>query len=54
MSLLSSRVSDYPFVSQGKTRIPGVNDSSEAAVTDVSNVFAYPTYRERANCYQIP
>ncbi|KAK9887939.1 hypothetical protein WA026_000239, partial [Henosepilachna vigintioctopunctata] len=31
---LSNRVSDYPFISQGKTRIPGVNDSLEAEVTD--------------------
>lgn len=35
MCLLSNRISDYPFISQGKTRIPGVNDSSEGVVTDV-------------------
>jgi hypothetical protein len=27
---------DYYFVSQGKTRIPGVNDAEELLVTEVS------------------
>ncbi len=27
---------DYPTISQGKTRIPGVNDSEEFELTDVS------------------
>lgn len=35
MCLLSNRVSDYPYVCHGKTRIPGVNDSIEAELTDV-------------------
>lgn len=53
MCLFSNRVSDYPFVNQGKTRISDVNDSIVASLTDVSKVFAHPAYRERANCYQI-
>lgn len=32
---LSNRVSQYPCISQGKTRIPGVNDSADAEATDV-------------------
>lgn len=36
MTLLSNRVSDYPSISQGTTRIPGVNDSEGLMVTDVS------------------
>lgn len=34
--MLTSRVSDYPTVSNGKTRIPGVNDGEEFEATDVS------------------
>lgn len=33
---LTNRVSDYPYISQGKTRIPGVNDSADGEITDVS------------------
>lgn len=29
---------DYIFVSQGKTRIPGVNDAEEMLITDVSEL----------------
>lgn len=36
--LLSNRVSDYPFISQGKTRIPGVNDNLDGEETDVSKL----------------
>ena len=36
MTLLSNRIGDYYYISQGKTRIPGVNDSSEMEETDVS------------------
>lgn len=36
--LLSSHISDYPCISQGKTRIPGVNDGEEFEVTDVSEI----------------
>lgn len=36
MTLLSSRMSDYPTITQGKTRIPGVNDSEEFEETNVS------------------
>lgn len=37
LCMVSNRISDYTFISQGKTRIPGVNDSEEAIVTDVSS-----------------
>lgn len=36
MAMLSNRMEDYYYVSQGKTRIPGVNDGEEMEVTDVS------------------
>lgn len=34
--MLSNRMGDYIYVSQGKTRIPGVNDAEEMLITDVS------------------
>lgn len=34
--ILTSRISDYPMISQGKTRIPGVNDGEDFELTDVS------------------
>jgi len=34
--ILTSRISDYPLISQGKTRIPGVNDGEDFELTDVS------------------
>lgn len=36
LTMLSNRVSDYWYISQGKTRIPGVNDSMDMETTDVS------------------
>lgn len=36
ITLLGDRIADYPTVSQGKTRIPGVNDAEEFEITDVS------------------
>ncbi|KAF7379403.1 hypothetical protein HZH66_014774 [Vespula vulgaris] len=36
MTFLSNRIGDYWYISQGKTRIPGVNDASEMEETDVS------------------
>ncbi|EAA43613.3 AGAP010147-PA [Anopheles gambiae str. PEST] len=36
LTLLSSRISDYPTITQGKTRIPGVNDAEEFEQLDVS------------------
>jgi len=36
MTLLSNRIADYYYISQGKTRIPGVNDGEEFQITDVS------------------
>ena len=34
--MLTNRIGDYFFISQGKTRIPGVNDGEEMEATDVS------------------
>lgn len=34
--MLSNRISDYPLISQGKTRIPGVNDGEDFDLTVVS------------------
>lgn len=47
MTLLSSRMSDYPTITQGKTRIPGVNDSEEFEETNVSrsSIFISKTKR---------
>ena len=36
VTLLSNRISDYPLISQGKTRIHGINDGLEFDATDVS------------------
>lgn len=36
MTLLTSRVTDYPIISHGVTRIPGVNDAEEFELTCVS------------------
>lgn len=36
--MLSNRMGDYIYVSQGKTRIPGVNDAEEMLITDVSEL----------------
>lgn len=34
--LLSNNINEYNFVAQGKTSIPGVDDSEEFRITDVS------------------
>lgn len=39
MAMLSNRMGDYIYVSQGKTRIPGVNDAEEMLITDVSELW---------------
>jgi len=36
MCCLSDAITDYHFVSQGKTSIPGVDDGEEFVATDVS------------------
>lgn len=36
LTLLSNRIGDYWYISQGKTRIPGVNDAADMEETDVS------------------
>lgn len=36
--LLHGRVSDYPYICCGKTRIPGTNDAFEFEYTEVRNV----------------
>lgn len=35
LCLLSNNILDYHYVSQGKTTIPGVDDSEEMLATDV-------------------
>jgi len=40
MTMLGNRMEDYYYVSQGKTRIPGVNDAEELLVTEVSRAAA--------------
>lgn len=35
-TMLSNRIGDYWYISQGKTRIPGVNDGEDMEATDVS------------------
>lgn len=44
MTLLSNRIGDYFYISQGKTRIPGVNDSSDMEETDVSPILGDTTF----------
>lgn len=39
MTFLSNRIQDYYYVSQGKTRIPNVNDTEEFLLTDVSELW---------------
>jgi len=36
ITMLSARISDYPTITQGKTRIPGINDGEEFEIVDVS------------------
>lgn len=36
MTMLSARMSDYPTITHGKTRIPGINDGEEFEETNVS------------------
>ena len=36
MTMLSARMCDYPTITQGKTRIPGINDGEDFEMTDVS------------------
>lgn len=35
--MLSTRISDYPTITHGKTRIPGINDGEEFESVDVSS-----------------
>lgn len=37
MCQLSNNVYDYVFVSQGKITVPGIDDSEEVVLTDVSS-----------------
>ena len=37
MCALSNNISDYYYVSQGKTTIPNVDDGEECQMTDVSD-----------------
>lgn len=47
VTMLSNHISDYPLISQGQTRIPGVNDSEELILTVVSQTAheAAPVFR---------
>lgn len=36
MCFLGTHISEYPTISQGKTRIPGVNDGDEFELVHVS------------------
>lgn len=36
LCFLGTHISTYPTISQGKTRIPGVNDGDEFELVDVS------------------
>jgi hypothetical protein len=48
MTMLSNRMEDYYFVSQGKTRIPGVNDAEEMFATEVSVSYTESDHRIKA------
>lgn len=37
LCLLGTHISEYPTISHGKTRIPGVNDGEEFELVDVSD-----------------
>lgn len=37
-TMLSARMCDYPSITQGKTRILGINDGDEFEITDVSEI----------------
>ncbi|XP_058803249.1 myosin heavy chain, muscle isoform X5 [Phymastichus coffea] len=53
MCLLSNNITDYYFVSQGKTTIPGVDDGEECQLTDVAfNVLGF-TQEEKDDVYKI-
>jgi hypothetical protein len=41
MCFLSNRIGDYPSITQGKTRIAGVNDGEELEYLDVSGNWAH-------------
>jgi len=41
--MLSNRISDYGYICQGKTRIPGVNDGLQMEATDVSPIPRVPS-----------
>ncbi|XP_074040835.1 myosin heavy chain isoform X46 [Leptinotarsa decemlineata] len=51
--LLSNNINDYYFVSQGKTTIPGVDDSEEMKVTDEAFDILGFTQEEKDNVYKI-
>jgi len=53
MTFLSNRISDYYYISQGKTRIPGVNDGEQLQITDVSDcVGAYVKQFREIICFK--
>lgn len=52
--MLGTRVSNYPYITHGTTKIPGVNDREEFFVTDVSPVSTTGSFvtRERPGSKQ--
>ncbi|XP_024881141.1 myosin heavy chain, muscle isoform X4 [Temnothorax curvispinosus] len=53
MCLLSNNITDYYFVSQGKTTIPGLDDGEELLVTDQAFDVLGFTQEEKDNIYKI-
>ncbi|XP_071578980.1 myosin heavy chain, muscle-like isoform X6 [Temnothorax nylanderi] len=53
MCLLSNKITDYYFVSQGKTTIPGLDDGEELLVTDQAFDVLGFTQEEKDNIYKI-
>ncbi|KAG5864672.1 hypothetical protein JTB14_025102 [Gonioctena quinquepunctata] len=51
--LLSNNINDYYFVAQGKTTIPGVDDSEEMRITDQAFDILGFTQEEKDNVYKI-
>lgn len=53
LCLLGTHISTYPTISQGKTRIPGVNDGEEFELVHVSS-FAKETKKKKNIHTQTP
>lgn len=53
LCFLGTHISTYPTISQGKTRIPGVNDGEEFELVHVSQRKYWPTYNPSAKYARI-